>query len=76
MASLEGVAAAAKAPVGWAKARPVVFFLLALLVALLAIRFRNGILSAIAKIPVIGGPIGRIAGVSSAPPPTAGTAPS
>jgi hypothetical protein len=42
------------APIGWAKARPVVFFLFLLAVVLLTIRFRDKIAVGLARIPVVG----------------------
>jgi len=43
-----------KAPVGWAKAKPVVFAIFVLLVILLTIRYREQIARCLAKIPVVG----------------------
>lgn len=43
-----------KAPVGWAKAKPVVFSIFVLLVILLTIRYRDKIAMCLAKIPVLG----------------------
>lgn len=43
-----------KAPMGWAKAKPVVFAIFVLLVILLTIRYREKIAMCLAKIPVVG----------------------
>ena len=43
-----------KAPVGWAKAKPVIFTLFLLIVVILTIRFREAIAGALSKIPVVG----------------------
>lgn len=49
-AALSGV----KAPIGWAKARPIVFVLLALTIAILAIKFAPKLLALVNKAPVVG----------------------
>jgi hypothetical protein len=67
MAALEGAASAARAPVGWLKAHPVVFILFFLVLALLAIRFRKQIVSLVTGVPIVG----RVAGIAG-PNATAG----
>lgn len=47
-------AAVVKAPIGWAKARPVVFVLFVAIVILLTIRYRDKIAMCLARIPVVG----------------------
>lgn len=48
------VTAPITAPLGWAKARPVVFFVFLLIVVLFVIRFRDQLAALLAKIPVVG----------------------
>jgi|HubBroStandDraft_5_1064220.scaffolds.fasta_scaffold116232_3 hypothetical protein len=49
-----GVEETVTAPVGWAKAKPLAFFLLLFIVVLLTLRFRHAIARWIAKIPKLG----------------------
>jgi len=67
MPRIEGAASAAKAPVGWLKAHPIVFVLFFLILALIAIRFRKQIVSLISGVPIAG----RVAGIAG-PAATAG----
>jgi type II secretory pathway component PulF len=48
------VTAPITAPLGWARARPVVFFIFLLIVVLLVIRFRDQLAALLARIPVVG----------------------
>lgn len=50
----DGVTDIVKAPIGWAKAKPVVFFIFLFIVVLLVLRFRHAIARWIAKIPKLG----------------------
>lgn len=52
--STPDITAPVTAPIGWAKGRPVVFAIFLLIVVIVVIRFREGIASAISKIPVVG----------------------
>lgn len=52
--AVEIVTAPITAPFGWAKARPVVFFIFLIIVVLLVIRFRDQLAALLAKIPVVG----------------------
>ena len=66
MPSVDGAVNAAKAPVGWIKAHPVVFVLLIVGVGLLFIRFRKTIVSRLTGVPVVGGRVVSIAGKDAA----------
>lgn len=54
MAVVAAVGGAVKAPLTWAKARPLVFIVLALIIAVLAIKFAPKLLGLIGKAPVVG----------------------
>ena len=60
-----------KAPVGWAKARPVVFAIFVLIIVIVVIRFRETIAGWISKIPLVGGWLtGLTKGPVKNPPPS------
>lgn len=54
MSAISTVTSNVKAPIGWAKAKPLGWILFVLVVMLIAIRFREKIAGALAKIPVVG----------------------
>lgn len=60
---VEGAAAGAKAAGGFVKNHPVVTVVIVVVLALIAIRFRKQIVSAISGVPLVGG---RVAGVAGA----------
>jgi hypothetical protein len=61
MAVVAAVEGAVKAPLTWAKARPVVFIVLALVIAVLAIKFAPKLLGLIGKAPIVGPKVVRFA---------------
>lgn len=63
---VEKVTDVVKAPVGWAKAKPVIFTVFVLVVFLVAIRFRTQIAAGLSKIPVVGKWLTGIAGATAA----------
>jgi hypothetical protein len=54
MSAIDQAAAAAKAPLGWAKARPFVFAIFVVLLMAVTIRYREKIAGWLSKIPGVG----------------------
>lgn len=54
MSVIDQAAGAAKAPLGWAKARPIVFVVFVVLLMAVTIRYREKIAGWLSKIPGVG----------------------